>query len=69
MNAHKNVELLKETKHKTSKISQHHEKKPWDRILARSPGIETHLAVVRGIPIKKFLPKCVNEKSLTERRI
>ena len=27
----------------------------------------THLAVVRGLPTKKFLPKCVNEKSSTER--
>ena len=28
-----------------------------------SPLIETHLAVVRGLPTKKFLPECVNEKS------
>ena len=34
----------------------------------QSPSIETHLAVVRGFPTKKFLPKCVNEKSSTERR-
>ena len=27
----------------------------------------TNLAVVRGLPTKKFLPKCVNEKSSTER--
>ena len=33
-----------------------------------SPSIETHLAVVRGLPTKKFLPECVNEKSSTERR-
>ena len=32
-----------------------------------SPSIETHLAVVRGFPTKKFLPECVNEKSSTER--
>ena len=32
-----------------------------------SPSIETHLAVVRELPTKKFLPKCVNEKSSTER--
>ena len=30
--------------------------------------IETDLAVVRGFPTKKFLPKSVNEKSSTERR-
>ena len=29
--------------------------------------IETHLAVARGLPTKKFLLKCVNEKSSTER--
>ena len=28
-----------------------------------SPSIETHLAVARRLPTKKFLPKCVNEKS------
>ena len=28
-----------------------------------TPSIETHLAVVRGLPTKKFLPKCVNEKT------
>ena len=33
-----------------------------------SPSIETYLAVVRGLPTKKFLPECVNEKSSTERR-
>ena len=33
-----------------------------------SPSIETHLAVVRGLPTKKFLPKCVNKKSPSERR-
>ena len=33
-----------------------------------SPSIETHLAVVRELPTKKFLPECVNEKSSTERR-
>ena len=33
-----------------------------------TPSIETHLAVVRGLPTKKFLPDCVNEKSSTERR-
>ena len=32
------------------------------------PSIETHLAVVRGLPTKTFLPECVNEKSKTERR-
>ena len=31
-----------------------------------TPSIETHLAVVRRLPIKKFLPKCINEKSSTE---
>ena len=30
--------------------------------------IETHLAVVRGLPTEKFLLECVNEKSSTERR-
>ena len=30
--------------------------------------IETHLVVVRGLSTKTFLPKCVNEKSSTERR-
>ena len=30
--------------------------------------IETHLSVVRGLPTKKFLSECVNEKSSTERR-
>ena len=29
---------------------------------------ETHLVVVRGLPTKKFQPKCVNEESSTERR-
>ena len=33
-----------------------------------TPSIETHLAVVRGLPTKTFLPKCVNEKISTERR-
>ena len=33
-----------------------------------SPSIETRLAVVRGLPTKKFLTKCVNEKSSTKRR-
>ena len=37
-------------------------------IREHSPSIETHLAVVRGLPTKKFLLKCVNEKSSTERR-
>ena len=32
------------------------------------PLIETHLAVVRGLPTKKSLQECVNEKSSTERR-
>ena len=31
-----------------------------------TPSIETHLAVVRGLPTKKF--ECVNEKSSTEHR-
>ena len=31
--------------------------------------IEIHLVVVTGPPTKKFLPKCINEKSSTERRI
>ena len=35
--------------------------------LNTTPSIETHLAVVSGIPTKTFLPKCVNEKSSTER--
>ena len=30
--------------------------------------VPPNLAVVRGFPTKKFLPKCVNEKSSTERR-
>ena len=30
-----------------------------------SPSIETHLAVVRGLPTKKFQTECVNEKSST----
>ena len=34
----------------------------------RNPSIETHLAVVTGLPTKKFLPKYINEKSSTERR-
>ena len=33
-----------------------------------TPSIETHLAVVRELPTKKFLPECVNEKSSNERR-
>ena len=33
-----------------------------------TPSIETHLAVVRVLPIKKFQTECVNEKSSTERR-
>ena len=33
-----------------------------------TPSIETHLAVVRGLPTKTFLPECVNEKRSTERR-
>ena len=33
-----------------------------------SPSIETHLAVMSGLPTKKFLLECVNEKSSTERR-
>ena len=33
-----------------------------------TPSIETHLAMVRGLPTKKFLPECVNEKSSTEHR-
>ena len=32
------------------------------------PSIETHLAVVRGLPTRKFQTECVNEKSSTERR-
>ena len=32
---------------------------------ARSPSIETHFAVVRGLPTKKFQTECVNEKSST----
>ena len=34
-----------------------------DKLHKQSPSIETHLAVVRGLPTKKFLPKCVNEKT------
>ena len=34
----------------------------------RRTSIETHLALVRGLPTKKFLPECVNKKSSTERR-
>ena len=26
-----------------------------------TPSIETHLAEVRGLPTKKFLPECINE--------
>ena len=33
-----------------------------------APSIETHLAVMMGLPTKKFRPECVNEKSSTERR-
>ena len=33
----------------------------------QSPSIETYLAVVRGLPTKKFLPECVSEKSSTVR--
>ena len=33
-----------------------------------TPSIETHLAVVRGLPTKKFQTEYVNEKSSTERR-
>ena len=33
-----------------------------------TPSIETHLAVVKELPINKFLPKCADEKSSTERR-
>ena len=33
-----------------------------------TPSIETHLAMVRGLPAKKFLLKCVNKKSSSERR-
>ena len=33
-----------------------------------SPSIETHLAVVRGLPTKKFQTEYVNEKSSTKRR-
>ena len=33
-----------------------------------TPSIETHLAVVRGLPTKKFQPKCVSKKSSSERR-
>ena len=40
----------------------------WCTHVPISPSIETHLAVVRGLPTKKFLPKCFNEKSSTERR-
>ena len=35
---------------------------------SNTPSIETHLAVVRGFPTKKFQTECVNEKSSTERR-
>ena len=35
---------------------------------SQSPSIETHVAVVRGLPTKTFLSECVNEKSSTERR-
>ena len=37
------------------------------RYASSTPSIETHPAVVRGLP-KKFLPKCVNKKSSSERR-
>ena len=33
-----------------------------------APSIETHLAMMRGLPTKKFQPECVNQKSSTERR-
>ena len=38
------------------------------RYVDSTPSIENHLAVVRGLPTKKFLPKYVNEKSSTECR-
>ena len=34
----------------------------------QSPSIETHLAVVRGLPGKKFQTESVNEKRSAERR-
>ena len=35
--------------------------------VSTTSSIETHLAVARGLPTKKFLLKCVNEKSSAER--
>ena len=39
----------------------------FDKVPGLIPSIETHLAVVRGLPTKKFPPKCVNKKSSSER--
>ena len=39
-----------------------------NRHFTSTSSIETHLVVVRGLPTKKFLPKCVNKKSSLERR-
>ena len=39
-----------------------------DRHAISTLSIETHLAVLSGLPTKKFLREYVNEKSSTERR-
>ena len=47
---------------------ENREKKLLRSIQSATPSIETHLAVVRGLSTKKFLHKCVNKKSSSERR-
>ena len=39
-----------------------------NRHVTSTTSIETHLVVVRGFPTKKFVPKCVNKRSSSERR-
>ena len=48
-------------------VVEHHETTASD-YNSITPSIETHLAVVRGLPTKKFQTECVNKKSSTERR-
>ena len=52
---------------KNTFFAEHHQTTASD-YSSITPSIETHLAAVRGLPTKKFLPQCVNEKSSTERR-
>ena len=47
---------------------ENREKKLLRSIQSATPSIETHLAVVRGLSTNKFLHKCVNKKSSSERR-